>query len=167
MNLYVGIDLGLSGAIAILRDREPAKNEDILDMPTFAVKTAKKNRHDYDIPTICQMIRSWSMDSEPVRIHACFEKVNAFPGQGVTSMFSFGRGLGIWQGILSALQIPFTEVTPQAWKKAMMGGTPKDKGTAIIIAKRLFPGLNFIHQCDHNRADAVLIAEYIRRTLGQ
>ena len=48
------------------------------------------------------------------------EKVHSMPGQGVASMFNFGKGYGIWIGILAALKISKTLVTPQEWKKEMM-----------------------------------------------
>ena len=34
--------------------------------------------------------------------HAVIERVNAFPGQGVTSSFRFGMGYGIIMGVLYA-----------------------------------------------------------------
>ena len=57
---------------------------------------------------------------------AILEKVHAMPGQGVTSMFSFGENYGIYLGILSALSIPFILVSPQKWQK-IIGNMPKDK----------------------------------------
>ena len=37
---------------------------------------------------------------------AIIEKVGAMPGQGVSSMFQFGRSVGMVEGVLAALQIP-------------------------------------------------------------
>lgn len=54
------------------------------------------------------------------------EKVHAMPGQGVTSMFTFGQGYGAWQMALIALKIPYIEVPPQTWMKKL-GTLPKEK----------------------------------------
>ena len=45
------------------------------------------------------------------------EKVNAMPGQGVTSMFNFGQTFGAIKGICAALGLPIFFVTPSKWKK--------------------------------------------------
>ena len=44
------------------------------------------------------------------------EKVNAMPGQGVTSMFNFGQTFGAIKGICAALGLPIFFVTPSKWK---------------------------------------------------
>ena len=39
-------------------------------------------------------------------ISVVVEKVNAMPGQGVTSMFNFGQSFGAIKGICAALELP-------------------------------------------------------------
>ena len=94
-------------------------------------------------------------------IKAAFvERVNAMPGQGVTSVFSFGRSTGIVEGILAAYDIPTTLVTPQAWQKAV--GQRAGKDGSRERAMQLFPaqvGL-FQRKKDDGRSDAALIAYY-------
>ena len=87
------------------------------------------------------------------------------PEQGVTSTFSMGHGLGLWEGILSALGVPYQMVTPQAWKKAMMAGQEKEKDASRQVAMRLFPSTipKLSLKKHHGRSDALLIAEYLRR----
>jgi len=92
------------------------------------------------------------------------EKVHAMPGQGVTSMFSFGEGYGVWQGILAGLQIPFDLVAPQTWKKHTMRDCSKEKGASMVKALQLYPQADIRLKKHHGRADALLIAEYLRRT---
>jgi crossover junction endodeoxyribonuclease RuvC len=91
---------------------------------------------------------------------AMFERVNAMPGQGVTSVFSFGRSSGIVEGVLAALAIPTHIITPQVWQKAasVRGG----KDGARQRATELFPayaGL-FARKKDDGRADASCMAWY-------
>ena len=83
-------------------------------------------------------------------------------------MFNFGKGFGLWLGILAGLGIPHTLVTPQAWKKEMMQGMG-DKDAARIRAQELFPHCvdSLSRKKDIGRADALLIAEYGRRQMAR
>ena len=81
-------------------------------------------------------------------------------------MFSMGQGLGIWKGIFAALGIPCDMVTPQRWKKLLMDGMGKKKDASRLRASQLFPDVGFPRKKDHGRAEALLIAEYLRRSLN-
>lgn len=92
------------------------------------------------------------------------EKVHAMPGQGVTSMFNFGRSYGQIEGILAALNIKHTEIQPQAWQKHFdllrrPGESKADKKNRHkALAKEMFPDVDVFHW----NADALLIAAYCR-----
>jgi crossover junction endodeoxyribonuclease RuvC len=96
---------------------------------------------------------------------AALEKVGAMPGQGVTSMFSFGTNYGIWQGILYSLKISFDLVTPATWQKGIVfqsdGKDPKER--ALTAARRMFPLAELDRKKDHGRADALLMALWCRK----
>lgn len=147
----IGIDVGKKGAIALITH---AKNVEIFDTPLID--------DDYYIPEMADIVSGYDKD----HIHVFLEKNNAMPKQGVVSMFTFGKGYGIWLGILGALKIPYTLVTPQAWKKAMMAGM-RNKDDSRLRACQLFPleSLQFARKKDVGRADALLIAEFGRRKL--
>ena len=94
------------------------------------------------------------------------EAVHSMPKQGVASSFSFGRGLGIWEGILSAYSIPYVKVSPQRWKKEMLADMPRDnKDSSRIAATRLFPNASdmLARKKDDGRAEALLMAAYAQR----
>lgn len=100
----------------------------------------------------------------------CLEHVSAMPGQGVTSMFTFGEGFGWLQGVLCAYKIPFELVKPQKWKKEF--SITSDKNSSIQVCKRLFPQvpLRRMEKCrtdDDGIAEALLMAEYARRHFGR
>ena len=102
-------------------------------------------------------------------IIAAVEKVGAMPGQGVTSMFNFGKSAGYIEGVLSALGIPYQLVPPAKWKKefSLIG---KDKQASIITCRKLFPELDLkrTERCrtdSDGKAEATLLAEYARRHL--
>ena len=158
--IYLGIDPGLDGALAAIY--EDGRVE-IFDTPTVTVKVTKGNKREYDLSTLTGWLRAWNLGPHVLR--AAIEKVHAMPGQGVTSMFSMGYGLG-WEWALAALCIPFQRVAPQTWQKVMLADEGKGKDAARLQAQRLFPGYAtlFARKKDDGRADAVLIAEYGRRT---
>jgi len=107
--------------------------------------------------------------------HVCLEKSQAMPGQGVSSMFNYGEGYGMIQGLLIAKKIPFTLVTPQRWQKVMLAGVSKDKATkarALEAANRVFTkSSSFWLASSRSRKphdgmiDSALIAEYCRRLI--
>lgn len=148
--IYIGIDPGKSGALAVLYD-------DWGD--NVVVRVIKFDSREY-----AQTLR----DLSGQRVKACLEHVGAMPGQGVTSMFNFGQNFGYIKGLLEAFQIPYELVRPQKWKKAF--GITGDKNSSIEVCKRLFPfaQLRRTDRCrkdDDGKAEALLMAEYARRHL--
>lgn len=135
----IGIDPGKSGGIAWCVDGFMQ----CWPMP--------KTEHD-----IAKLIEDFSRFGDT---HCYIEKVHAMPKQGVTSTFTFGRGYGFLRGCLVSYKIPFEEVTPSKWQKALSCLSRGDKNLLKGKAQQLFPDLNITLKT----ADAVLIAEYGRR----
>jgi crossover junction endodeoxyribonuclease RuvC len=113
-------------------------------------------------------LREW-LYSHGHPMFGVIEAQQAMPGQGVTSMFSVGQRYGLLTGLLIGLQIPFEAVRPQAWMRAL-GIPPKaDKRAHVERALSLFPTAEVTGPrggMKDGRADALLIAEYGRRTHG-
>lgn len=157
MKTYYGIDPGAAGAIAAIY---PASNHaQVWPMPYSSSA--------YDLDRLRELL---SFDPENEQPFAIIEKVHAMPKQGVTSVFSFGKGDGILLGMLGALKIPHIEVPPRTWQKVMLEGEDKTDGKAasIRVARRLFPGVSLraSDRCrvDHDgMAEALLMADYGRR----
>ena len=102
-------------------------------------------------------------------IFCVVERVNAMPGQGTVSMFSFGQNFGWIEGLLDTLRIPYELVTPQRWKKAF--GVTRDKNTSISVAKRMFPNHDFKRTersrvDDDGAAESLLLALFGKRLEG-
>jgi crossover junction endodeoxyribonuclease RuvC len=155
--IYIGIDPGLGGAVAII----DGTNVKLFDVPTAL--TGKGTKRDYLIANMAILLKYPSVYHQSFCV---LEAVHSMPKQGVASSFSFGRGLGIWEGILSAYDIPYAKVAPQTWKKAMLGDMPRDnKDSSRIAATRLFPNASdmLARKKDDGRAEALLMAEYGRR----
>ena len=155
----IGIDPGKSGAICRLQvDGQPPSGmttriESLELCPVVQVKKKK----EYNIVRMRNLLEGVD--------EVWIEKVHAMPKQGVTSMFSFGKGYGIWLGLIAGLWIRVNEVAPQTWKKFWLKDMPKDKGSAILRVQQLFPDVNLM-PTERSRkpsdalADAILIAMY-------
>ena len=106
----VGIDPGLSGAIAILENN---KVLNLFDMPVMS--EGKKNKRQLNSALLVNLIKENIDLKEEVSV--VVEQVNAMPGQGVTSMFNFGQTFGAIKGVCAALELPIFFVRPSKWKK--------------------------------------------------
>ena len=139
--IYLGIDIGKEGGIAILDGDMHIAARFNKELYRTVITTAGKGQA------------------------ACvIEKVGSRPQQGVRSMFSFGEKYGWIQGVLDANGVPYAAVTPQTWKKAL--GVTADKQTSIDRCKELFPEVNLVpHGCrveQDGMAEALLLAYYAR-----
>lgn len=144
--IYIGIDPGKKGALAMLDG--DAVHISIFNKTRYA--TLMKNVAASNENAIC-----------------CLEHVGARPGQGVTSMFSFGENFGFIQGLLTAYAIPYELVRPQKWKKEF---SVTDKNSAIACCSRLFPDASLMatplsKKPSDGIAEALLMAEYAKRRL--
>ena len=163
----IGIDLGLDGAIAFLivdgqSHDDPQRNRmlEIHDMPTLEIVRGKRRKRELDLAALTRIIDERQLFQAA---EVWMEKTGAMPGQGVTSMFSFGRSTGQVEGVLAALQMPVNYVHPRTWKKAL--GVPAGKDAARLRASQLLPAYAHLWPLKkhHGRADAALIALYGKR----
>ena len=144
---FIGIDPGKSGAVAIINKKSECVH--LFDCPV--------NGKDIDIQNIVQELEGFKEN-----VFCVIEKSQAMPGQGVTSMFNYGVGYGIYKGVLTTLRIPFEEIQPKKWKSDF--SLDSDKNKSIVKAKQLFPSeAGKILKSKDGRAEALLIAEYARR----
>lgn len=150
MSVYIGIDPGKKGAMAILRE----DGSSII--------------YPFSEAGYKEVLADYSTENFKRRAKCCLEHVSAMPGNGSVSMFNFGENFGFIQGLLTAYEIPYELVRPQKWKKEF--SVTADKNQAIDVCKRLFPNeiLKRTDRCkvdDSNFAEALLMAEYARRKL--
>jgi crossover junction endodeoxyribonuclease RuvC len=128
MKVTVGIDPGLDGGLAVLSEEEKP-----LAIPLPWVDKELDARRLYD--TLNLFYRA------PWDVLVVIEKVSARPGQGVTSMFTFGCGYGEIKATAKILGCRWVLVPPQTWKKHVLAGTDKSKGATAAWALRTYPGL--------------------------
>src|SRR4249919_1260736 len=146
----LGVDPGAGGALAML-DTDLAALV-VCDMPVAVVRVGKAQRRQISEIWLADTLKLYEPDQ------AFIERVHALPKQGVTSSFTFGMAYGMVRGVLAALSVPITLVTPQEWKRSFRLGP--DKNEARIVAARLFPAnaANFTRVRDDGRAEAALLA---------
>lgn len=169
--IIIGIDPGCTGAFAALNIETRAV--EFFDMPTFKVKSGKKNKTEYDAQAIAVWLRKHQSLTEG-SIHVVIEKQQAMPpslhgrpqGNVSTGMVMYGYGILI--GVLSATGVPFDKVAARSWKAKMLKDLPDGKETSVLRAKQMFPHAadQLARKKDHNRAEALLIAAYGERHLG-
>lgn len=148
---FVGGDPGNSGAIAAVSDGRAW----VFPTPDRAhVKEA------------CLFLRH-EISRVPYPV-AAVEKVHAFPGQGVSSSFTFGQAYGqLLQGLFDA-DFEILYVTPRTWQRYLNLPTLADcdgsktvkKNAHKDLATALYPAIKMTHAV----ADALLIAHYFEAT---
>lgn len=165
MSFVLGIDPGLSGAIALLdiRTKEPHV---IYDMPTHEIKGKRK----IDLYKLVHLIEVNALHTKYAFIEDVGAGVFTGPGekkrkQGAVSAFNFGNAHGIATGIVASFMIPIYFVKPAVWKLSM--GLSRDKDASRQKASHLFPkhSNKWSRKCDDGRAEALLLAVFGSRYL--
>ena len=154
----IGIDPGLSGAIAVLEDN---KVLGIYDMPVMS--EGKKSKRQLNSAQLVSIIKQHTSNNDELAI--VVEQVNAMPGQGVTSMFNFGQTFGAIKGVCAALELPIFFVRPTKWKKYFeLLNSSKDASRTKTI--EMYPSLSnqLSKKKDVNKSDAILIARFYSET---
>ena len=145
----VGIDPGKSGAIAVW--------DEGIDKAIKCPDSPEKMANIFN----SIMTNSW-IDGDG-KIVAYIEQVHAFPTDGRSSAFKFGKNYGEWLGVLGALRIKTIYVTPQKWmkhyKEKFNMALPKDKQQRKRKLKEIAAKYTDKKVTLYN-ADAILIAVY-------
>ena len=117
----LGIDPGKTGALALYTPATGAL--EVLDVPTFTVKSGKSKKTVIDHYSLARIIDAWS----PLNPTVYLEQVGTRPGEGAVGAFDFGRTYGMLLGICAAHFMPIELVTPATWKAALKVKGDKDK----------------------------------------
>lgn len=159
--IYVGIDPGLTGAVAFINTAGGAVV--IEDIPTRDVTGGAVVRKRVDGLELARMLRRHCPADQ--RALVTLEAVHAIAGKregqgGMQQMGSLERTSGAIEAVLEVLRMPFVAVYPQSWKR--LYDLSKDKNAARDMAQRLYPDAQAMlaRVKDHNRAEALLIAHY-------
>ena len=183
MKRFVGIDPGLSGALAVLD--ETGAFCGVLDAPVTTVpvmrtrqikdaagavtgKRAKRVRGERTVlvPAAMSSALIGAEDEGVVRMVA-IEETGTRPKESPIAAYSFGFGRGLWVMATVMLRFPLIEPRPQEWKGFLK--LPADKEAVRLRALKRWPaaGALLARKKDEGRAEALYLAEYARLiTLG-
>lgn len=145
MTVILGVDPGLSGAVAFL-DTDTGALVGCWDMPHADGLVLA--------PRLAAIVGQFEVAA------AWVERAQSMPGQGVSSTHRYGAAWGTVLGVVGALRIPLHHISPAVWKRA--AGLSKDKGASRRRAVELWPehAEAFARVKDDGRAEAALIARH-------
>jgi hypothetical protein len=153
--MIIGIDPGITGAIAVVDNDGQVVLHDLATCPKDRGKGLMIHAG-----LLADLLRAYRCDhKDSLGDVVVLESVTSSPQMGVTSAFSFGRSLGVIEGVVAGLGYPLVLVQPSAWKKAF-GLIGRDKDEARNVATRLAPQVGELlkRKKDIGRAEALLIA---------
>jgi len=148
MNFYLGVDPGFTGAWGLIDHH--GNYQSCGDM---------LNNKKHILTRMVHAEISQAIDRQDVV--GVIEDVHSMPSQGVSSSFKFGMAFGASIAIMERLNCPWEFVTPQKWKKDMM--LTSDKNLSLELARELWPTAPLKLQKHNGRAEALLMAEWLRQ----
>jgi hypothetical protein len=170
--ISIGIDPGKQGALCRISYDGDIEIVPIPLLTAAVVRGKKRGRDEYDLAEIVVLLAEWrGVEATPTLVTV--EKSQPIPpGVKAGSIANYQRGvMRGWEWMLAALGVPYQLVAPVTWMKAMHAGTPgaDTKQRSILAAQRLFPAVSLRRserskKPDHNFCEALLLAEYGRRT---
>ena len=148
--LVLGIDIGSSGACALLSDTGDLL--DVEDLPTL--DSGPACRPEISPALFAAIVRRW----QPAR--AWIEGIGPRPTDGARSAFAFGGSKATIEAVLATLGVPFRTIQPSVWKRATAippGVGFKDLARSRAIERWPHHAELFARKLDHDRAEACLI----------
>lgn len=158
--IIAGLDPGKTGALVTLFEDGSTVVDRVPLLPPL--KGGKKST----LPDYQAWSRNWRMSLEFNRPDVIvMEKVGAWSGQGVKSVFSFGKSTGFALATIYYIDVPIHDAEPNVWKPRM--GLSNDKALSIEQARELIPSLipHLTRKKDDGVAEAGLLAYFGRMTI--
>jgi len=150
--IYIGIDPGsVSGALG-------AVDHDGNYLEAFDIE-----HRDKHILALVFKSRILSLVDPKEGAEICMEQVHSMPNQGVSSTFAFGRAVGVISAVCELSRWPVHLVSPRKWKAHFH--LSADKNESLDMARYYWPEAKLKLKKDGNKAEALLIAEYLRHEL--
>lgn len=164
--IYIGIDTGKDGAIGLLYPEKPEITT-ASQLPTMDIRRGGKTKKGnarfktlYDEGMLWEVVQVWLPFRS--RIVVAIEETQPRETDGGRTGHAMGYGLGMWPLFLRSHGFTVEMVLPAVWK-VKMGLAGKDKEWSRLMAQRLWPAAPLFRKKDEARAEALLIAECIRR----
>lgn len=154
--LYIGIDVGVTGAVACLD--QDGSYRDLSDLPLTHYSKFKWT----DGLVLLGLLREMRKAHDSVLDARAFvEFVAPMPKLGTVSAAAMGRTFGSVVATVQIAGLSLELVSPQKWKKSL--NCTSEKATTLGFARARWPEAELHLEKHHNRAEALCIAEYGRR----
>ena len=150
--MIVGIDPGISGAIAFLSDEVETS---VHDLPIMEAAVGKKKRNQINPAALKVLIATYA--TRPAIVY--LEKTHAMPDNGSITAYSQGDTNGCIRAVCACMGFPVEMVAPARWKKHF-GLMRSDKDASRTKAIQLYPDAELHLKKHHNRGEALLIGRY-------
>ncbi len=150
---FVGCDPGLTGAIAIIS----------LEGRVLSIEDLKGDKGKLDTELLRRIVFAI-----PEGAKIALEDVHSMPTDGVVATHNFGKVQGCIEATFQAMGYEYDLISPSKWKGRLgLPGKLRDpdaKRKAREMAIHWFPDARdqLKRQKDHNRAEALLLAHYLR-----
>lgn len=164
--MIIGIDPGISGAVAVALMSGRAFS--VHDMPTVTTATKSRKAREIDAAGLAALLRSMDLNAIDFVV---VERMRSMPRRpaghdggafhGGLADFSLGDAKGVIRGVCAALGLSVQYVEPQRWKKHA-GLLKADKDASRCKALELWPSMADMLKLKkhHGRAEALLIARF-------
>lgn len=159
--IIIGIDPGLTGALAMLGHR--GEYQHLEDIPTMQRMHAPRKggvKNQVNCYAVKEFLRGWLQAYDKNEIHAVIELPIAFPGQQIQTVASSFLTAGHLEGVIQSMGIAHTLVSPSEWKKTMKLTSSKEQSRAMALRSWPEAAELLKRVKDHNRAEALLIAKF-------
>jgi crossover junction endodeoxyribonuclease RuvC len=154
--LYIGIDIGVTGALSVF--------DNLSHNPIEVIRFDKLASIETELPNLLRVI-CFGVEE----VFVCIEKVGYMLGDGPQGAFTFGKSYGIVLGIIGSLGIPRMDVLPVKWKRfyslidsSLKYADKKKKAKEKVL--QLFPGLE---KYPIGIYDSILIGNYCREEFNK
>jgi hypothetical protein len=168
--IFVGIDPGKSGAISILNPNKVEAFYTPMRVTRKKLKAkTKSGKQKVQVTTrygvhlmyllLTRMIQARKKGHE---VLVALEKQSCRPNDSKAVIAQVADGYAVWRTLLELANLPFVEIQPSVWKpKYVESGSVKS--VSQRACKKLYPTLDLSLAKSEALAEAVLIADYLRR----
>ena len=178
--VYIGVDPGKKGAVAYIHACDGGSvlsvgaryTPTLTDVKKFARAKTKAGRPRvsrkvrYDILGMRQLLRNIKSRAKAGdKLIFCIERQWPRPEDGKGQVQAMAEGYATWKTIATLELLPIVEISPAAWKPRYVP-TGSDKAASVRVCRQIFPQLALPLVKDADRAEAVFIADYVRRKTG-
>lgn len=171
--LFVGVDVGLQGAVAFMQDDSTLL--DVQPMPTDTIEVNGRLRERVAVHRLLKLLDGADgalavieePEGRPMKTRDRKTGATVMRQPGAAGMLSLGTSYGVAYCACAAKGLAIQVVRPGAWKREV--GVPGDKDECRRRASELWPDFagRFARRKDDGMAEACLLALWGVRLIGR